>query len=366
VAVQILLVIGASIWLARPERPRVTRILQTATLAALGLIAAVLLARAVPFHEIGDVAYWTWLAAISIVLAGVYQLARRRDALLPLMLALGVVVALLLFDVLIGTPLQFNNPLGYSPRVAGRFSGYGNLAYSALASSAVLLAGLLAHRIGGRRGALAAVAVLGVVFVIDGTPFWGADVGGVLSILPAYGVTAYLLLGMRVRLRTALFCGAAALAAVAAFGAYDLTRPSDERTHLGRLFETGGSRGWSGIWTVIQRKISENFAVLFTSEWLIIVLLVLAFLVFLFARHRDVLRAIVERVPEMRAAFVGFAILAVLGFALNDSGIAIPGMMLSVLNATIITLLVTLRRPVGPPLEEAPALREREAVGTRG
>jgi hypothetical protein len=366
VVVQILLVIGALLWLARLDRPRVAGILQTATLAALGLIAAVLLARAIPFYEIGDVAYWTWLAAVAIALAGLYQLARRRDALLPLMLALGVVVALLLFDVFIGTPLQFNNPLGYSPRVAGRFSGYGNLAYSALASSAVLLAGLLAHRVGGRRGAMWAVGLLGVVFVVDGTPFWGADVGGVLSILPAYGVTAYLLLGMRVRLRTALLCGAAALAAVLAFGAYDLTRPSDERTHLGRLFETGGSRGWSGVWTVIERKVSENFAVLFTSEWLIIVLVVLAFLAYLFARHRDMLREIVQHVPEMRAALVGFAILAVLGFALNDSGIAIPGMMLSVLNATIVTLLVTLRRPAGPPLEEAPAVSEREPVGMRG
>jgi hypothetical protein len=366
VAVQVLLVIGALIWLGRPDRPRVATILQTAALAALGLIAAVLLARAVPFHEIGDVAYWTWLAAIAIVLAGLYRVAQRRDALLPLMLALGVVVALLLFDVFIGTPLQFNNPLGYSPRVAGRFSGYGNLAYSALAAAAVLLAGLLAHRIGGRRGALTAVGLLGVVFVVDGTPFWGADVGGVLSILPAYAVVAYLLLGLRVRLGTALLCVGAAVAAVLAFGAYDLTRPSDQRTHLGRLFETGGSRGWSGVWTVIERKISENLAVLFTSEWLIIVLLVLAFLAFLFRRHREMLREVVRRVPEMRAAFIGFAILAVLGLALNDSGIAIPGMMLSVLNAAIITLVVTAQRPVAPAIEESPAVPEREPVGTPG
>jgi hypothetical protein len=365
VVVQILLVIGALLWLARPDRPRVATALQTAALAALGLIAAVLLARAVPFHEIGDVAYWIWLAAISLLLAGLYRLARRRDELRPLMLALGVIVALLLFDVLVGTPLQFNNPLGYSPRVAGRFSGYGNLAYSALASSTVLLAGLVAHRIGGRRGALTAIGLLALVFVVDGVPFWGADVGGVLSILPAYAVTAYLLLGMRVRLRTALLCGAAALAAVLAFAAFDLTRPSDQRTHLGRLFETGGSRGWSGVWTVIQRKISENLAVLFTSEWLIIVLLVLAFLAFLYARHREVLHGLVQRVPEMRAAFIGFAILAVLGFGLNDSGIAIPGMMLSVLNASIITLFVTLRRPVTAPIKDARAVPEREPVGTR-
>jgi hypothetical protein len=365
VVVQILLVLAALIWLVRPDRPGASKVVHVGALASLGLISAVLLARAVPFHEIADLAYWGWLVGGALVLAGLYRLAKRRDPLVPLILALGVIVAVLVFDVFVGTPLQFNNTLGYSPRVAGRFSGYGNLAYAALASSAVLLAGLVAHRIGGRRGALSAIALLGLVFVVDGTPFWGADVGGVLSILPAYAVTAYLLLGVRVRLRTALLCGAAAVAAVLLFGAYDLTRPSDERTHLGRLFETGGSRGWSGIWTVVMRKIDQNLGVFFNSQWLIIVVVVLVFLAYLFTRHRDRLRGIVRQVPEMRAAFIGFAIVSVLGFVLNDSGIAIPGMMLAILNATIITLFVTFRSPAPSPSKAAPAVPEREPVGTR-
>jgi hypothetical protein len=365
VVVQILLVGAALIWLSRPDRPRVSTVVRVGALASLGLIAAVFLARAVPFHEIGSLAYWSWLVGGALVLAWLYRLARRRNELLPLALALGVIVAVLVFDVLVGSPLQFNSTLGYSPRVAGRFSGYGNLAYAAVASAGLLLAGLVAHRIGGRRGALVAVALLGVVFVVDGAPFWGADVGGVLSIIPAYAVTAYLLLGVRVRLRTAVLAGSAAVAAVLLFGVYDLTRPSDKRTHLGRLFETGESRGWSGFWTVIQRKIDQNLGVLFRSQWLIIVVLVLAFLAYLLTRHRERLRAIVRQIPEMRAAFIGFAILAVLGFVLNDSGIAIPGLMLAILNASIITLFVTLRSPDLLPPEETPAIRERAPVGTR-
>lgn len=365
VVVQVLLVLGALIWLAQPDRPRVSTIVHVGALASLGLIPAVLLARAVPFEEIGSLAYWSWLLGGSLALAALYRLARRRNEFLPLMLALGVIVAVLVVDVVVGTPLQFNNPLGYSPRVAGRFSGYGNLPYAALASAAVLLAGLLAHRIGGRRGAIAAIALLGVVFVVDGAPFWGADVGGALSILPAYLVTAYLLLGARMRLRTALLAGSAAVAAVLLFGVYDLTRPSDERTHLGRLFETGESRGWSGVWTVIQRKIDQNLGVLFRSQWLIIVVVVLAFLAYVLVRHPERLRQVVRQIPEMRAAFIGFAILSVLGFLLNDSGIAIPGLMLAILNASIITLFVTLRKPDLPPPEEPPAVRERAPVGTR-
>jgi hypothetical protein len=98
---------------------------------------------------------------------------------------------------------------------------------------------------------------------------------------------------------------------------------------------------------------------------LIVVVIVLAFLAYLFARHRERLAGVLRRVPEMRAAFIGFAILSVLGFALNDSGIAIPGLMLAVLNATIITLFLASRSPAPPPTGTRASVPDREPVGTR-
>jgi hypothetical protein len=361
VVIQIALVLGALVWLARPGLRRLGTVLHLTGLAALGFITALLLAQLVPFQDFGQLAYWGALAAASLGLALLYRFAGRRDALASLILALGVIVAVLVVDVLFGAPLQLSNPLGYSPLLAARFSGYGNIAYSALASAAVLLAGLLAHRIGGRRGVWTAIAVLAVVFVVDGAPMWGSDVGGILSILPAYAATAYLLLGLRIRLRTALLGLVAAVIALVAFGLFDLTRPSDKQTHLGRLFETTQTRGWSSFSTVIERKVYANLSVLLGSTWLLVVLAVLAFLAYVYSRRRDRLQAIVAWVPELRASYVGFAVVATLGFAANDSGIAIPGMMLSVLNPTIVVLLVLASRrvptsePVPPEAEPAPA-----------
>jgi hypothetical protein len=361
VVIQIAVVLGALVWLARPDRRRLGTVLHLSGLAALGFIAAVLLAQLVPFHDYGQLAYWAGLAAASLGLAVLYRFAGRRDVLVSLILALGLIVAVLVVDVLFGAPLQLSNPLGYSPLLAARFSGYGNLAYSALASAAVLLAALLAHRIGGRRGVWTAIAVLAVVFVVDGAPMWGSDVGGILSILPAYAATAYLLLGLRIRVRTALLGVLAVVIALVTFGVFDLTRPSDKQTHLGRLFETTQSRGWSGFSTVIERKIYANLSVLLGSTWLLVVLAVLGFLAYLYSKRRDRLQAIVDWVPELRASYVGFAILATLGFAANDSGIAIPGMMLSVLTPAIVVLLVLACRrvppsePVPPEVEPAPA-----------
>ena len=53
--------------------------------------------------------------------------------------------------------------------------------------------------------------------------------------VPAYAVTATLLLGRRFRLRLVVVYGAATLVVLALFAAIDLSRPVDKRTHLGRL-----------------------------------------------------------------------------------------------------------------------------------
>ena len=182
-----------------------------------------------------------------------------------MIVALGILVGLIIVDVATGARLQFNTVFGYSPTVAGRFAGLGNLGYAQLAAGAVLLAGLLAFRIGGRRGALVAIALLGVAIIVDGAPFFGSDVGGVLSMVPAYAVTATLLLGWRVRwkLDRALRRGDARRAG------RDLRRDrpdrarSSKRTHLGRLIASGeGTGGFHSVSTLLQRKLSENTGVL--------------------------------------------------------------------------------------------------------
>jgi hypothetical protein len=71
-------------------------------------------------------------------------------------------------------------------------------------------------------------------------------------------------------------------------------------------------------------------------------------------------------VPELRGSLIGFVIVAALGFALNDSGIAIPGLMLAVLNPVLIFLFVTPRRLPPSPADGEQAVPERAPVGTRG
>ena len=84
----------------------------------------------------------------------------------------------LIVDIVTGGSLQINTPLGYSPTVAGRFQGYGNLSFGLVAAAAVVVA-LVAMSWPRLWPALGRAAWVGAVTIIaDAAPAFGSDVGG--------------------------------------------------------------------------------------------------------------------------------------------------------------------------------------------
>ncbi len=63
------------------------------------------------------------------------------------------------------------------------------------------------------------------------------------------------------------------------------------------------------------------------------------------------LRGLVAAIPTARPTMLAFLIVAVLGIALNDPGVSIPGMMAVVLESAVVHL--SARPPHGPPEERA-------------
>jgi len=161
----------------------------------------------------------------------------------------------------------------------------------------------------------------------------------VLSMAPAFAITGILLLGWQVRLRAVALVAVGTALTLGGFALIDLARPVDRRTHLGRLVVLFGDEGSAGVATVLGRKFDSSLDTLTTSVWGVIVPAALAFLAFLAWRSPVALRDLTGRIPELRAAIVGVLVLAALGFALNDSGIAVPGVMLGTLTSVLVVLL---------------------------
>lgn len=311
----------------------------------LAVVPAVYLARLFPLHDSGVLAYYLFLAGIGVVLAAVYEIAGAGRILRSTAIGLAVIMAVLAVDLVTGAQLQLSTAFGYTPSIGVRFAGVGNVAYAFLGAATVFLAGLVAHRIGGRRGAWAAAALMLAMLIVDAAPMFGGDVGGALSLTSAYLVTALLLFGGRIRWRTVLWLALATVVAVGLAALVDLARPARDRTHLGRLLTNARERGYSEITDVIQRKFDRNLLTWSTSAWRSMLVIGLLFAAYLWWRARPRGRALVATVPELRASLVGFGVLAVMGYALNDSGVAIPAVMLYVFVAVMVGLLIRTELP---------------------
>lgn len=326
----------------RPGRWR--SVVEILALGLLFVLPCTYLAGFVQFSDLGRPAYFAFVVLGALLLAlGAWAL-RRASArsgpadLVPVGAALAVMVAVITGSAVTGSRLQLNTVFGDSPIVAGRFSGINNLTFAQLATATLLLCAFGAHWLRGRRGAVFAIALLTGALVVDGLPAFGADVGGVLAAVPAFVLVAALFLGIRPGVRTVVVGVVGTAVAIGAFTLFDLSRPSTERSHLGRLFEQIDADGWAAFSQVVERKADANLSVLTRSPWTLMVPAALAFVAYLVYRSPSALGAIQRRMPELRPALAGVGAAAVLGFALNDSGIAVPGMMLGVLNPVLVYL----------------------------
>lgn len=320
--------------LYRRERGRTRanrRWLETAALAIVAFPVCTYLAGAISQHTLGAWGFAAALVGLDIALLAIVSALVRRPLDRLLVLTAGT-VAVLVVDVVTGAALQVNTVFSYSPLVAGRFAGFGNTAFSVLGAAAIVTASLLVQRSGVSRSSLIAVAGLFfVVVVADGAPAWGSDVGGVLAFVPAFGITWLLLAGRRPTWRLLSLCAGAAVAILGIFLVFDLSRPPDERTHLARLFEDITSRGMGAFYDTIGRKIATNLHVFTSTIWTYFVPPALAFIAWLLLRPRNRWERLAQEYPTIRAGLIGGLILCVLGFAVNDSGIVVPAMVLSYL-----------------------------------
>jgi hypothetical protein len=323
VAAAVLVVVGE-------RHPGWRRVVAFVALADLAALPMSYLARAFPLEDLGTGFYWAFVVAGSVLVALAASALGRSQPDLALAAVLGLVVAVLLGDVMTGDDLHFGSAFGYSPPGNSRLYGISNYSFGQLSVAACLLAALVARR---RSRRAAAVALMIATLVVLGLPMWGSDVGGIIAFTPTALVFAALLYERRPSVRAVLAVGAATAAAVVAFGLIDLSRPPEERAHLGRLFERIGNEGTGPLVSIIERKLVANLEVSTSSFWVAAIPITIAVWAFLRWWPSRPLAAAHARIPTLRAGLVAAVVAAVLGSLANDSG-AIAGGISSLVIAT--------------------------------
>lgn len=341
-----LLLIGAAAYLlARRARRselarRVASYLSLVSATAVAMPVSTFLINALPWwrHEHPRLALTGGTVVIAVVLALVALLGPWRrwagGSTATLCLVTGAVIAL---DVTHGDDLQLISMLGLQPVYGGRFYGMGNVAYALLATSALMFAAIVASpltRGRSRRHGLAALTVALVaaaVIVVDAYPGWGADAGGPIALFPAFAYLAINAAGWRLTwLRLVLISTGAALL-VTAMAAVDYSRGPENRTHLGDFFAQVFKHG---NFSRLERIWQANWNMLTSTPLAMLVPLIPVLLAYMLMRPDSriaaPLRPIFEVLPVLRNGLAAVTVCWLLGFAMNDSGTAIPaaGLML--------------------------------------
>ncbi len=320
------------------RRGRPLRTLRFATLAFAAWPLSTFLLRALP-PAVGQGA--ASQATVWVLSIGLALLVDRRgeDVLVPLSRLCGLTVTVILVDLALGAELQQFTVLGYTPHAGARYTGIGNMAFGALAGAAVLWGLLRVDRAGPARRSealLGTAVIFAVVTFADGWPTLGSDLGGVLTLVPVFGLAWFVASGRRVRWRTVAWVGLATAALVCGAAVLDLLRPADQRTHLGR-FASSLFDGSGEAWTTITRKASTNLRVLQNSTWAFVVP-VIAIYSYGVLGVRSGASRLVPRGSVRRVALVAVAAVGVLGGLVNDSGVVVTALAL-VYAGPFLTLL---------------------------
>ncbi|MFF0312552.1 hypothetical protein ACFYSC_34420 [Streptosporangium sp. NPDC004379] len=290
----------------------------------------------------------------------------RTHVLGPPTVVAAVTSLALLADVMTGSRLQVNAVGGYEPVTGGRFYGFGNIAFAVYSAGTILaLAGIAQWLLSrGRRTLALTVCVLygGLAVFADGWPGWGADFGGVPAFLAGVAVLAVLLSGRRLSVAKVVLIGVAGVLAITAIAVADWLRPADRRTHLGAFVQQVLD---GEAWAVVVRKFGAMLGIT-VGNWplTLLSLVALAFLFLVLDRPSrwgaSALGRAYALAPALRAGLIGTLVCALAGFLLNDSGIAIPAMALTVAVPLTLTACVRALR-LSPPTTPG---RASEPAGT--
>ena len=310
----------------------------TATVGGLAILALVSVALPVvmlPSSLLPRLTYPIVLPTLAVAAALVTIVATqwgRGDPSATVAVVAGLGMGAVIFDGVLGWPAMLMPLLGDSALEGVRFYGMGNAFAGVYMAGAILLAS--------RIPPVAGMLLLAAAGLLAGLPGFGADLGTSFTLFAAAGLWYVLRVKEGFGLREAATAVAVALVGLAAI--LLIHRFSPEPTHVtGVVDDSPGD-----IIATFGRRLALN--VRNTSAipvaWLIVALLPVWLAVAW--KRLGPFGPVLRRDPAWRAATIGLALAAIIGFLVNDS-IGVAGLGFTYLSAALIY----------------PALRERWTSG---
>jgi len=289
-------------------------------LVAMGVIPFVfLIAGKIPATNDWQYILYTILLSIIITMAVIKICKGNYFQGLIAITALTLLV--LNIDVLLGSSLIQSSVLGYDAMSGARYYGIGNEFVGVLMGASILLGAALYQRF--PRPWL--LGIIGVFFAgqsyLLAAPALGAQSDGMITAPAAFLVTLILLSGYRISPKIVLSIAGAVLASVFAFTVYDMTRPLELQSHIGRAANQIYQGGWQEAVQIIARKAGMNVKLIRYTIWTRVFISILLTLAVLVYRPVGAMKMIRDKYPLLFKGFAGILLAAIIGGVINDSGI---------------------------------------------
>lgn len=330
------------------QRRQLLRVTHRFAIIAASVPVSTFLANLLPWWRF-PVPLVSVVAAVVLFTAAISALALLgpwgRHRFGPMAVVCAMTMAVLAVDVMTGSRLQLSSLMGLQPVIGGRFYGMGNVTFALFGTATLMLCTVVGSHlltIGQPRPAAAAVGAIGLgAVIVDSSPSWGSDLGGPTALLPAVILLVLATLQIKLTLRR-LMAGASGIAGfLVLLGLADWLRPADSRSHLGRFVQTSLD---GEAWDIVVRKLEQNMTLLFSNTLSLLMPVALGLFAYALARPTSRVAAPLRRsfasIQLLRQGLIATVVMWVLGFALNDSGAAIPSVGATLVIPLVIAIAV--------------------------
>lgn len=260
--------------------------------------------------------------ALSIIAATiVYCLAGRvlfkNDDMKQICLFASAMIAIIVVDSALYTPLMESNIMSYDPMIGARYYGIGNEYEGVTIGSAIIGFAILLEHKSIKRWMV--VPFLLLVLFTSAYPAMGANVGGAISECVAYIVFILLIYDIKIDLKKALMILLATGGLVVAFAIADIALGLG--SHLGNFVNQILANGPMEIVNVFARKIEMNVKLAQTTVWVNILLAGLAILALIIFRPNKNFAAMKAKYPLIYKGYLSIMVGCIVTLFVNDSGI---------------------------------------------
>jgi hypothetical protein len=300
----------------------VSRLIPVAEPLIIGLVTVPLV-----FLPLGKLSFafdWEYiLTAIFITVALTTGLiySFRKDMFKAFVVMCIFTALALNIDIFTGSSMIASSVLGYDAMAGARYYGIGNEYMGILIGATIIIASVLYEKFSKPWF----LGIIGLVLLVEcyaiAGPSLGANSDGVLTAPFGYLVTIALFSNVRLNPRVLLGMAVIVLMSVLGITVYDMHRPAELQTHIGRAANQIMLGGWKEGLIIIARKLGMNVKLIRYTIWSRVFLVMLASLALLVYRPVGAMRKLRQDRPMIFKGFGGIITAAIVSLIINDSGI---------------------------------------------